>query len=258
MPSSAPSTIFSTAAVHGRPGEDPLWIDGNSKITAGNGSFEVPSPNAFSLVAEQDCPLATDTCRASCYVQGLAQAWPDLANLYQMNSARIREILNTDPHRWSRLLADWITEHAAGGFRWHVSGDVFSESYAGWIGAVAARSPLVLHWIYTRSLDYVPELIHPPNLIVNISADKDNEPAARAIANRHGLRVCYLSTAEDDLPRDPAPGDVLFPDYSLRGNQPWLDSLDIDVRRGICPVDFYGKSNSIRCGVCRKCLRPHE
>ena len=36
-----------------------LYIDGNSKITAGNGSYDDPKPNALSLPHISTCPGAT-------------------------------------------------------------------------------------------------------------------------------------------------------------------------------------------------------
>lgn len=44
-----------------------LWLDGNGKITAGNGTLDDPKPNAFSLVEIEDCPGSTPSCRTACY-----------------------------------------------------------------------------------------------------------------------------------------------------------------------------------------------
>ncbi len=278
--SSAGSTSFCGAKLEGPGGH--LWLDGNQKITAGNGTYEDPKPNAFSLLAEAveqretegrragaDCPGSTSVCRASCYVHGLEKHATDTYALYRHNSADIRRILKLElgeKSEWVQLMADWITANAAGGFRWHVSGDVFSRAYAAWIAAVISRSPDVDHWIYTRSFDLVEPLLDLNNLALNLSCDRENHAAA--VAFKAGaearqlstpMQLCYL-TDDGVLPELP-PGSVIFPDYGLRGRgladpteSDWWKGLTPEQRKQVCGVDFFGKSASMRCGPCRKCL----
>jgi hypothetical protein len=259
--SSAPDTAFVHAEFRGPYGS--LHFDGNQKITGHNGTYEAPKPNAFSLVQVLDCPGATPTCIASCYVHGLEKHAGLIHSLYKHNSSMIRRII--DGHCgsslvWAERVADWITANAPAGFRWHVSGDVFSADYAHWIAMVCRRSPKVNHWIYTRSFEFVPILVQAENLSVNISADRDNIMAAGQTAARYGLRLCYMTTSATDSVTKGTfrAGDVLFPDYSLRRDMGWFRSLTSTQRKAICPVDFFGKSRSIRCGVCKKCLTPNK
>lgn len=243
-------------------------FDGNSKVTAGNGDFDHPQANAFSLVQVKDCPMHTPTCADSCYVHMLEKFQPEIHAHYVNNSKAIRDAL--DPmkaweisERVEDAFAEWIEENASGGFRWHVSGDVYSRNYASFIANVAEKSPDVPHWIYTRSFNYVSTLLHPENLTVNISADKDNYWLARRTADKYDLRVCYL-TVEGEVPDDLLPGDVIFPDYALRGvgqkphtyreGSEWWKGLKGDYKKMVCPVDVYGKSEKVRCGPCRKCI----
>jgi hypothetical protein len=246
-----------------------LWLDGNSKITGPNGTFADPKPCSFSLVQVADCPHRTPTCQASCYVHGLEKHASEIHEKYRQNSVTLREILadNKERVRWSRILADWIEGHCAharGGFRWHVSGDVFSIEHARWIALVAKGSPGVGQWIYTRSFPYLEPLLGIPNLTVNLSCDRDNYHRAWEVSQRyaqHELRLCYLS-AEGEVPSSLVPGlDVVFPDYGLRGRDlsdpreaPWWQSLSRERRKMVCPVDFFGGSEKIRCGKCKKCL----
>lgn len=241
-----------------------ITFDGNSKITAGNGDFDHPKANALSLVQAQDCPFRTPTCDSSCYVHNLEEFQPEIHNFYKRNSREIRTLLD-DVYCYdvAQDVADWITKNAAGGFRWHVSGDVFSWEYAEWIAEVATRSPDVNHWIYTRSFPLLAPLVQVENLEVNLSADKDNYWLARRYADQYGLRVCYL-TVEGEVPDDLREGDVIFPDYALRGvdqkpfdfrgHSAFWQSLKGREKKMICPVDIYGKSEKIRCGPCRKCI----
>jgi hypothetical protein len=258
---SAAATAFCAAKLDGPGGF--LWIDGNGKITAGNGTLDEPKPNAFSLVHIEDCPGSTPTCRASCYVHGLHKHAPDTFALYEHNSREIRRIIES-PHdlEWANILAHWMTANCAGGFRWHVSGDIFSLVYAKFITTVCSYSPNVDHWIYTRSIQYAPNLMEASmtrggNLAINISADRDNYDQAREVADRLGLRVCYMT--QGVTPGTMRNDDVIFPDYALRGGnaegQSWFGALPANYKAMVCPVDYHGKSERRRCGPCDRCLR---
>lgn len=259
---SAGSTAFCSEEIRG-PGWS-LWIDGNGKITAGNGTLDDPKPNAFSLVQIKDCPSATETCKASCYVHGLEKHAPDTHALYQHNSTMIRRILKDDAMSWksARTVADWISENCAGGFRWHVSGDVFSREYAYWIAEVCAFAPKVPFWIYTRSFEYVPILhlvstARGGNLAVNLSCDKDNYESAMVASLQFNLRLCYL-TQDGNVPDSMTGENVIFPDYRLRGGTPegqeWFGGLSPHQKSMVCPVDYHGKAENRRCGPCARCL----
>lgn len=266
-------------------------IDGNSKITAGNGTYANPTPNAFSLPAASVhtapwCPGSTPTCRASCYVKGLAKHAPDVYEAYTDNARTLRWILgNTDDSQWltsAQALGRWIAEHCAGGFRWHVSGDVWDGDHAAWIVRVCLESRNVRHWIYTRTLSAVPALMLAPNLTVNVSADRDNYADARDCAAQNGARLAYMATPHDFdphgwcracgagditdtpcIPRDLPDGSVIFPDYPLRGRElaeptshPFWQGASHRVHLMTCPADFFGQSEQHRCGPCMKCIDP--
>lgn len=281
-----------------------FFVDGNSKITRENGSYAEPRPNAFSLPAAsvvdpyshvgaaRPCPGSTPTCRASCYVRGLAQHAPDLYARYQGNADALAVVLRTDRgfYHSALKLAQWIEEHASRGFRWHVSGDILNAEHARWIVEVCALAPQVPFWIYTRTLATVPRLSTAFNLAVNVSADVDNYADARAVAAANGARICYLTeTAEHVwegfhenaprwcprcdryenqpdadgacIPRSLPPDSVIFPDYALRGRSlevptsaAWWQSLTAEQRKQVCPTDFFGQSEAHRCGPCTKCF----
>lgn len=266
----AKTTVFCCDRIVGPDGRW-LWVDGNQKITALNGTFKEPKPNAFSLAHIEDCPGATEICKKSCYVHGLKKHAPDTYELYSHNSKTIREILDTDSGNllnWSRRFAAWIKEHAKGGFRWHVSGDIFSRDYAKFIRGVAMRSVTVEQWIYTRSFEHVGPLMFVPNLQVMLSCDAENYDKAykewiRAERIKPGtFRLAYLSTDIGDAPSNLPVGSILFPDYPFRGQDldsplesAWWCALSNSQRKMVCPVDFFGKSEETRCGICRKCFK---
>lgn len=258
---SAATTAFCAHKLVGPDGF--LWIDGNGKVTAGNGTLDDPKPNAFSLVEIEDCPGATDTCKTACYVHGLKKHAPETHALYQHNSKEIRRILRQPHAGWAQLVGYWIADNCQGGFRWHVSGDIFSLEYAAWIAEVIRVSPNVRHWIYTRSFDLIgPLLPHSTNnggnLAINLSCDKDNYVEATFVTLQHNLRLCYL-TDDGCVPKTLVDGDVIFPDYSLRGGtekgQQWFASLTPAQKSYTCPVDFHGKAENRRCGPCDRCMK---
>ena len=237
-----------------------LTVDGNSKITAGNGTFTKPKPNAFSLPSPDTCVGATTACRKACYTRGLRANAPELAQAYCENLAVVRNTLALPAANRNAAVArfaNWIEAHCLGGFRWHVSGDFFSREYAAWVADVCWASRHVRHWVYTRALCYVDELVGVPNLVVNVSADLDNYTRARRTADHSGCRLCYFARAGEAIPTDLRPGDVIFPDYPLRlrlgGETPeaaaWWNALSLADKRRVCPADMWGQSETRRCTV---------
>ena len=58
-----------------------FYFDGNQKITAANGDFENPKPNAFSTWQAIDCPWRTPTCEvdqrvAACCIESASAIRP--------------------------------------------------------------------------------------------------------------------------------------------------------------------------------------
>ena len=239
-----------------------FWFDGNGKITWDNGTFEKPTANAFSLVQVEDCPGATEVCKENCYVHRLEEAEPEVHAKYRHNSSEIRRAL-VDPHQAAAVavaFAGWIKKNASHGFRWHVSGDIFSDRYAQFIAGVCDHAPEVPFWIYTRSFQYLEQILGIPNLVVNLSADADNYAEVLALHKAHGLRICYM-TVDGALPDDLSAGSVIFPSHQLRGRDlpeptdaPWWQGLTHDQKKMVCPPDFFGQSEKLRCGPCKKCL----
>ena len=138
-------------------------------------------------------------------------------------------------------------------------------TYAEWVADVCRHSPSVRHWIYTRSLDFLPTLAAVSvavggNLSLNVSVDRDNMGAGMTAAAEHGARVCFMATPGDILPDGLDRGDVIFPDYALRGGTEagaaWFAALEPASRKMVCSVDYHGKSEVRRCGPCSMCIGP--
>lgn len=239
-----------------------FWFDGNGKITLKGRPFSNPKANAFSIVQVKDCPYATETCMSVCYVHKLEKAESGVHEKYRQNSVSIRRIVcNPAYARYAAIaFAKWAKERCKDGFRWHVSGDIFSLEYALFIRHVCMLSPEVFFWIYTRSFPFIEPLLGVSNLVVNLSADKDNWKEAKRTHEKYGFRLCYL-TVEGEVPPDLPVGSVIFPSHELRGRNllrptdvHWWQTLTKEQRQMVCPPDFFGQSENLRCGVCKKCL----
>jgi hypothetical protein len=248
-----------------------FYFDGNSKITLKHRAFDDPSANAFSLVQVSDCPFATPTCSSVCYVHGLEKKRGDVHEKYEHNSRTIREVLKSPEYRECVVpaFANYIFYNAPHGFRWHVSGDLYSLEYTKFVAEVSAKCDRMC-WIYTRSFCYIPELIKVQNLVLNLSCDKDNYEEAYALNLQYGLRLCFLALTPKEIPRAPLQkplpvGSVIFPSYDLRGrdlDKPtealFWQQLSLEERKMVCPADFFGQTHYTRCGPCTKCLKPYE
>ena len=70
-----------------------FWIDGNSKVTANNGTFENPAANAFSLPHLITCPDKTRRCAKACYVNELKEYSPATYSKFQINHQTIQAVL---------------------------------------------------------------------------------------------------------------------------------------------------------------------
>lgn len=242
-----------------------FYFDGNSKITCNEGTFNDPKPNSFSLVQVLDCPGSTEICRAVCYVHGLQDNEPLLHIKYVLNSINLRRILEEPRLRTLTrdAFVDWINENINNQFRWHVSGDIISEEHADFIGHICERCEDINFWIYTRSFEFIHSIVGVNNLVVNLSVDNDNISSALHMVNEYGLRMCYM-TVDGSINTYLPKGSVIFPSYNLRGRDapdptthPWWQSLSPEYRKMVCPPDFFGQSEKLRCGPCKKCLTPN-
>lgn len=239
-----------------------IYIDGNSKITFSNGTFDSPKPNAFSLPHIVCCPNATPTCKKSCYVHDLKVYAPEIYKEYTNNKTILDQILSDENlvQKTAVALGTWISENCKGGFRWHVSGDITCKEHARWINLVCLFSSNVQHFIYTRTFDTV-RLLMADNLHVHLSADKDNFVEAmncKRLNTNVYTQMCYLAQ-DNNIPELPDKS-IIFPDYVCRGRDlndpltsPWWKNLTQNQKKMTCPADFFGQSDKHRCGVCKKC-----
>ena len=105
------------------------------------------------------------------------------------------------------------------------------------------------------------EILHGPlNIVVNLSADRDNFNEALACHDKFGFRMCFMVTEGDTIPDLPE-GSVIFPSHELRGRDlenpldaPWWKELTLKQKHMVCPADFFGQGEALRCGSFKQCL----
>lgn len=227
-----------------------VYFDGNSKVQIG----DLVTPNSFSLIAKDDCPGSTPLCRAVCYTGGI----PDtILAQYEHNSATIRKITSAGLPHWYGSAVEAFAAHAREfapqGFRWHVSGDLYSPEYTNFVAMVCRAASDVPFWIYTRSFQWAQILRDIPNLTVNLSADWHNWGAAKRMHDLYGFRVCFMVNGPITPARLPD-GSVIMPTHEQRTSDSALwRSLDPRRRKMICPPDMFGQEK-YRCGPCTKCI----
>ena len=94
--------------------------------------------------------------------------------------AMARRLRALDHESWTAAMITLITGHKY--FRWHDSGDIQGPSHLIKILNVCKATPDTKHWLPTREHKLLalmdPEVI-PKNLIIRISATKDDGPAPR-------------------------------------------------------------------------------
>jgi hypothetical protein len=211
-------------------------------------------PNAFGTTPGRDgtCgPAATDQCAAFCYVGHKpgrkARRYAAVEALLARNADIVRELAT--PDGWERLADEQTAmvreshrrQVRAGVrdplFRWHWSGEILNEWHARAIARTCRATPEVAHWIYSRNLWVLAEIVGIDNLRVLVSADDDNLAAATAMAQLYGLQVAF---AGDRDVAESIGERVLTCPAARRGNV-------VDTR--VSPTGTAGI-----CSACRACV----
>lgn len=140
---------------------------GNSKLG------DIPS---ISLLPYLTCPaVCKSSCAGTCYAAKLAALRPSCRKAWAENTT----IAFCDIFRFRDELAQWIEKHRTAFFRFHVSGDMFSEKYfRDVVIATAERFPETVFMTYTKrhllASIYAEGGGLPGNVRINLSADTEN------------------------------------------------------------------------------------
>jgi len=148
---------------------------------------------------------------ATCYVENLMKVYKGVALSLKHNTDLVKAASEDE---LVELFCDMFTEferiERKRGildelwFRHHWSGDMVDEKYCRAIKTAMARFPEMNFWTYTRSWFAVPILKDVPNLVLYISADKDNMNAALKTYMTHegegsNVALCYMGREKADF-----------------------------------------------------------
>lgn len=140
-------------------------------------------PNSFGLPAGDSCPDMTEFCE-SCYADTLQKCWTNVRKLVWHNLDLLKSC-GSNVNKMVVLLdemvksVNWRDEPQL--FRWHWNGDIYSKPYAAAIAKTCHLNPEIQFLIYTRSFDWVDQLVDVPNLTVYLSVDKFNLAKAKKV-----------------------------------------------------------------------------
>ena len=127
-------------------------------------------------------------------------------------------------------------------YRLHWSGDLFNSNYVKALKGAIKKFPDIQFWTYTRSLNFV-KTLKLPNLVLYISADKNNFKAAvktyklNQLGNPN-LKLSYLSETNDF-------DEVYEGTFGPKATPIGLSECPVDTRK----LDLDGG-----CSKCMKCV----
>jgi hypothetical protein len=176
---------------------------------------------------------------ATCYVVGLMKAYTNVRNSLQHNTDLVKKATEAElVELFSDMFAEFKRIEVKRGngdnlyFRHHWSGDMLNKKYCRALKTAMLRFPEINFWTYTRSWFALSILSDVPNLMLYISAEKDNL--------KHALKF-YMDY--EDNP------NVAF---AYMGEE----KPDIKGMRMIpCPVDNQKMALEEACQKCKLCLK---
>jgi len=145
-------------------------------LPAYKGLFYDESDNTFKVV--DTCPNA-GTCKQYCYQQKGRSVMFDVAVISKSR------ILNFLLNHWKEFEYKMIDEIETARItnekkgidtivRWHDSGDFLSDKYLELAMAIAAKTPKVLHYAYTKMVGFAKRATVPPNFVFRYSVDPES------------------------------------------------------------------------------------
>lgn len=139
-------------------------------------------------------------------------------------------------------------------YRFHWSGDIFSEEYAKAIATVVKNHPDVTFWNYTRNFEYIPILIGIKNLTQYLSLDPVNFNEGMRVyktyySQNNNLQISYMSkenTFREKLTQ-------FLQEHNIdKNNLPeWAVAASFI---SACPVDIGRLPLESGCAICKKCI----
>lgn len=203
--------------------------------------------NGFGLPAGDSCPGLTEFCQ-SCYACKSEKMYPNVNKLVWYNFELLQQC-GSNVTKMVDLLDEMVKSVNWHGqnkvFRWHWDGDIFSKAYAIAIAETAKLNPDVQFWLYTRSFDWVAQIVDVPNLVVYLSVDKFNQKKAKNVLKKFPqvlVAACGDTWAESEEIMRATVGRDAPKCPELTGRYPLVseDGIGACVQ---CDMCIYGKNH---------------
>jgi len=194
--------------------------------------------NSFGLPPVKTCPYATFLCKRHCYVHKVNKLYKRTSltlwnNFYLLKRAKsVKQKANLLLEMLREFKEKSLKHKEPLYFRWHWSGDIFSQTYAKAIAIAIKETPEIKHWLYSRSFRFLLPLLDCKNLILYISIDKNNfQEGLRFFKRFKGKTKCKL----------------------LLAYMGYEKPISKDIRFIECPADSKKIKTEFACSKCRIC-----
>lgn len=158
----------------------------------------------FGLPALETCPNA-GTCARGCYARQGTFRFTSTANAYAKRLEATKR-----PDFESRIIAEILALRPFA-FRWHDSGDFYSLDYLKRVYAIAAATPHVKHYAYTKQIKLIKENPPPPNFTMIFSYGGKQDALINPELDRHA----HIFSSESEL------AAASYVDASFDDSQAW-------------------------------------
>lgn len=206
----------------------------------------------FSLPPVQTCNKAAPCITDGCYAVKAYGLYPGTRvaqdiNLALLNAGKfdqlIKELTTAIKSTFKKTVGQIKEGEKIQYFRFHVSGDVFSDEYFKAMCQVAKNNPDVGFWTYTKQYDILLRNMEqiPDNFSVLVSCWGEFRPKA------FGSKYAVL---EEKFP-------LAYLDDGSEETKKYIDTKDGKGEPFICPCTDYSESE-VHCNKCLKCYKTKD
>jgi hypothetical protein len=214
-----------------------LLLMGNEKLSQSIAHFDIP--------AGKTCPGKSKLCYGRCYARKSRFTFPQVKERLRWSYEQSQRGDFVD------RIVDELYRKGITLMRWHVSGDIYSPSYARKMLEVIGRSSHTQFWAYTRSwrvptiFPLLKAISLMPNMKLWLSVDRETGHPPEVPAH---ARVAYMQT---EAWEDVEAADLVFLDRPVQKVR-----LPLEVLSKVCPTDTAeGKQKGVTCATCQTCFR---
>jgi hypothetical protein len=169
----------------------------NEHVSISNGNRKLGGVMNISMSPRTCCPAGVP-CGKKCYALKAIRLYPHTREAWSRNG----RIAKHHPDSYFMQIAARVAKSKPRLFRWHVAGDILSESYLIGMCRIAAENPDTHFLAFTKAFDivngYEDRKTMPSNLVIIFSA----WPRMK-FDNPHGHRVAWMQDGTElRVPKD--------------------------------------------------------